>query len=175
MNEKGEFVGYEYKEIAVDSDNASMYLDGYACFGWEPDDNIPKKDYLGRTVIALKRNRKILNKMELTRLQRNFEACMEDINALENSKTQLATVISITAGLIGTAFMAGSVFAVTNDPPMIWLCALLAIPGFIGWMLAFPLYKRFSQRKTEAMLPLIEQKYDEIDAVCEKGNALLDR
>lgn len=167
------FIGYEYKEIAVETTKAPMYLDCYQCFGWQPDGNITSKEYLGRVTITLKRDRKILNKMELTRLQRHFEACMGEIDRLESSKTQTATIWSLLVGIVGTGFMAGSVFAVTHTPPIIWLCALLGAIGFAGWLLPLHVFKRVAIQKSKSLQPLIDQKYDELFEVCEKGNALL--
>lgn len=45
---------------------------------------------------------------------------------------QLATMYAIIVGVIGTAFMAGSVFAVTAQQPHYILCTLLAELGFLG-------------------------------------------
>ena len=70
--------------------------------------------------------------------------------------------------------MAGSTFAVTADPPQILLCIILAIPGFLGWILPCFLYKRGVRKQTEKITPLIEEKYDEIYEICEKGNKLLN-
>lgn len=114
-----------------------------------------------------------MNKMELTRLQRNFEACVNEIETLEKSKTSVATVYALIIGMIGTAFMAGSTFAVTAQQPHIILCIFLAIPGFIGWILPYFVYKRSVEKQTEKVTPLIEDKYDEIYEICEKGNKLL--
>lgn len=58
----------------------------------------------------MRRDRKIVNKAELTRLQRKFESCVGQLLSLEHSKTSAATVGSLVIGVIGTAFMAGSVF-----------------------------------------------------------------
>lgn len=77
-------------------------------------------------------------------------------------------------GILGTAFMAGATFAVTAQPPHILLCIILAIPGFLGWILPYFLYKTAVRRQTEKMTPLIEEKYDEIYEICEKGNKLLN-
>lgn len=176
---KKEFIGYEYKEVAAESSKASFLIDGYECFGWEMDENLPQgnkgSDFQNqkKTLLRLKRNRKIVNKMELTRLQRNFEACVHEITVLENMKTSAATMYALIAGIAGTAFMAGSVFAVTARPPHIVLCILLAIPGFAGWILPYFLYKRIVEKQTEKLTPLIEEKYDEIYEICEKGNKLL--
>ena len=126
-----------------------------------------------KVTLRLKRNRKIINKMELTRLQRNFEACVGEIDTLERAKTSVPTEWALIIGILGTAFMAGSTFAVTAQPPMILLCIVLAIPGFLGWILPWFVYKKLLARQTEKMTPLIEEKYDEIDAICEKGSKLL--
>jgi len=168
-----DYIGYEYKIVTVDSDKTSMYLDAYENFGWMPDDAVPARQFVGVVTLKLKRDRKILNKAELTRLQQHFEACMDEIAALENSKTSKATIYSIVVGLVGTAFLAGSVFAVTAEPPIIWLCVLLGIPGLVGWALPYYLFNLFARKRALEVTPLIEQKYDEVHEICEKGNALL--
>lgn len=177
---KKEFVGYEYKEVIGDRSNVSFLLDGYENFGWEADGNIsayyeenkdPRKQ--NKVILRLKRNRKMINKMELTRLQRNFESCVREIEMLEKSKTSAATIYALVIAVIGTAFMAGATFAVTAQPPHMILCILLAIPGFIGWILPYFVYKRVLEKRTEKITPLIEEKYDEIYEICEKGNRLL--
>ena len=184
MEENGtkqkEFVGYEYKEVIADKSRVSLLVDGYENFGWEVDGNIseyyeecknPQKQ--NKVILRLKRNRKIINKMELTRLQRNFESCVREIEMLEKSKTSSATMYALILGILGTAFMAGSTFAVTAQPPHIILCILLAIPGFLGWILPYFVYRRVLGKQTEKVTPLIEDKYDEIYEICKKGNRLL--
>lgn len=174
MKEKGtDFIGYEYKEVTVPDEQASMYLDCYENFGWEQDGNIAISKGHSGTTIRMKRNRKIINKMELTRLQRQFEACVSEIEALDRAKTSAATVWALIIGILGTAFMAGSTFAVVHEPPIVWLCILLAIPGFIGWILPYYVYKQVARKKTQKIQPLIEAKYEEIYQVCEKGHSLL--
>ena len=167
------FVGYEYREVSADSEKASMLLDGYMSFGWTPDENIQPSRVLGRVTIKLKRDRKILNKAELTRLQRHFEACINELDALEASKMQSATIWSIAVGIVGTAFLAGSVFAVTATPALIALCIVLGIPGLLGWAAPYFVFKRMVEKRAEKVAPLIEQKYDEIYEICEKGSKLL--
>ena len=98
---------------------------------------------------------------------------MEEICSLENSKHSRATMAAITTGIIGTAFMAGSVFAVTARPPIIWLTVLLAIPGFALWGGGYFVCQAVKRKRTETVTPLIEKKYDEAYEVCEKGNKLL--
>lgn len=168
-----QFVGYEYKEIAARGERAAFYLDCYESFGWILDERAQENGSAEKGKFLLKRERKIVNKMELTRLQRHFEACMEEIGALEKSKTSAATMWAIVVGLMGTAFLAGATFAVTHEPPLYVLCAILAVPGFIGWALPYFLYQKLAARRAKVVAELVEQKYDEIYEICEQGNKLL--
>lgn len=180
-----DFVGYEYKEVITDFDKASFLIDGYENFGWEKDENIPGNDWEEagkgphstdklKLHIRLKRDRKIMNKMELTRLQRNFEACVNEIEKLEKSKTFAATMYAILIGLAGTAFMVGFLFAVTAEPRRTVLSVFLALPALAGWISPFFVFRRMAGKRTEEITPLIEAKYEEIYEICEKGNKLLN-
>lgn len=170
------YIGYEYKELVVDKKQVSFYLDGFENFGWEIDERYPQvveSNQNGKTIIKLKRNRKIMNKAELTRLQRNFEDCMRQIDSLEGSKTSLATVVALIIAILGTAFMTCATFAAVHEPPFILLCIVLAIPGFIGWFMPVFAYRKIVRTKTQELAPLIEKKQDEVYEICEKGHKLL--
>lgn len=81
-----DFVGYEYRELTAPADKFSLYLDAYENFGWEPDKNAPQRRQSGMITVTLRRDRHIVNKAELTRLQRNFDACAKEIEALERPR-----------------------------------------------------------------------------------------
>lgn len=170
--ERKDFTGYEYKDITVKKSMQTVYADSFGSFGWIAEGISEAVGKVDSVVMKFKRDRKIRNKAELTRLQRQFEACIAEILSLEKSKTGKAAAISYIVGVIGTAFMTGSVFAVTagNIP----LCVILGIPGFAGWIIPYLLFRSISSKKTEAVNPLIDQKYDELYAVCERANALLN-
>ena len=166
------YVGYEYKEVCASDSDISLLLDCYESFGWKVDDRRPVVSGGKAVTLHLKRDRKIINKMELTRLQRNFEACIREIKTLERSKAQVARLWALVVGLLGTAFMAGAVFAVTSQPPRYLLMVLLSIPGFVGWLIPYFLYRYQLGRQSRKVQPLIEAKYEEICQLCEKGHAL---
>lgn len=168
-----DFIGYEYKELTAPDDKFSLYLDGYENFGWEIDRNTPQRRQSGMVTVTLKRDRRVLNKAELTRLQRNFDACIQEIEALERSRTSAPLVLALTVGLIGTACMALSVFAVTARPSHVIACVFFAIPAFAGWIAPFFLYQRCLRRKTAQIAPLIEEKLEEAYRLCERGHQLL--
>lgn len=173
MDQMKNFTAYEYKEITMRSDKAPFYLDCYESFGWQQDENFPMQETKNTVLIRLKRDRKLVNRTELTRLQRSFEAGMDEITALEHSKTTAATIWALCIALAGTAFMAGSVFAVTADPPRIVLCILLAVLAFAGWIAPYFVYRIVRDKKTRQVNPFIEEKTEEIYAMCEKGQSLL--
>lgn len=167
------FIGYEYQTVATPQSLESVYADGYQNFGWEMEGTSAPAG--GTTSIKFKRDRKIRNKAELTRLQRQFDACAGEIKSLEQSKSIKASIVAYALGLIGCAFMAGSVFAITAVPPNTILCIILSVPGFIGWIIPYFCYVFIRRKKAEAINPLIDKKYDEIYEVCEKANSLLDK
>lgn len=170
---KRDFTAYEYKEIVVPSSKASLYLDGYESFGWKQDENFPPQESGGKVALKLKRDRKLVNKTELTRLQRNFEAHMDEIDALERSSSSTANAWAIGVGVLGTAFMAGSVFAVTAEPPQIVLSVVLAVPAFASWIAPYFVYRKVKEKKSRQVTPFLEQKTEELYEMCEKGQKLL--
>lgn len=163
---------YDYRKVTVQENWLSQFIDGYACFGWQEDTNIPREKRGDHITIAFKRDRNILNKTELTRLQQHYEACMNEIAVQEESPQSRATIVSLACGLIGCGFMAGSVFAVTAAPPIVWLSILLSVPGFAFWAASWIGYKLTKSRRSVQVAPLIEQKYDEACEVCDRACSL---
>ncbi len=175
MSEAGKvgnsFIGYEYHTVVAECAMASIYTDGYESFGWVREDAFSSPG-IGKTVnMKFKRDRKIRNKAELTRLQRQFDACVREIVALEKSKTTCASIPAFSIGILGCAFLAGSVFA--YQAVMLPLMIVLAIPGFAGWVLPCFCYRHMLAKRGAQIAPLIEKKQDEMYDVCEKASGLL--
>lgn len=165
------FIGYEYKDVAVTRDMESVYADGYPNFGWVLESS--SSSVIGFSTLALKfkRDRRIRNKAELTRLQRQFESNVKEIEKLELSKTTTASIAAYSIGLVGTALMAGSVFFFLAN--MIPLSIIFAIPAFVGWILPYFSFLRIKAKRTDAVTPMIDQQYDAIYEACEKAHGLL--
>ena len=104
---KRPFVGYEYLDVTVKRNMAHLYADSYENFGWELEGTGEQIGKVDSVVMKFRRDRKILNKVELTRLQRNFDACVSEITSLEAQKYIKASAVAYAIGVIGTAFMAG--------------------------------------------------------------------
>ena len=165
------FVGYEYRDVEVKRSMEAVYADGYANFGWALESANTPVGGVNSVAMKFKRDRKIRNKAELGRLQRQFDACATEIEGLERSKAVGPSAAAYMIGLVGTAFMAGSVFAYLGG--MLPLCIVLAVPGFAGWVLPYLCYVALQKKKTQQVAPLIDRTYDEVYDVCEKASALL--
>lgn len=165
------FVGYEYKDILVNRKMESEFSDGYVNFGWTLENISSTVRDRFSVMMKFKRDRRIRNKMELTRLQRQFEACITEIVSLERAKIIKASAVAYAIGILGTAFMAGSVFSYIAG--MLVLSIILAIPALVGWVIPYFCFITIRDRKTVEINPLIDNKYDEIYEVCEKANMLL--
>lgn len=168
--EKSKFVGYEYQDIAVKRSMLSMYSDAYENFGWTLEGVANPISKVDSVILRLKRDRHVNNKAELRRLQNQFEADAAEIENLESAKSMKASVVAYVVGVIGTAFMAGSVFAITSD--MLVLSIILGAAGLVGWILPYQAYRRIKTKKVAELTPLIDTKYDEIYEVTKKANQL---
>jgi len=167
---KNNFIAYEYKEISVRRDMETVYVDAYPSFGWKLEGTGHSLS-VGNVNLKFKRNRKLPNKAELTRLQREFESQVKEIEKLEESKLITPSAVAYGIGIIGSAFMAGAMFSylASNLP----LCIILAIPAFIGWIIPYFAYQKITQKKIEQVTPMIDQQYDVVYEVCEKASGLI--
>ena len=166
---KGDFVGYEYREISVKQSVASMCVDGYENFGWSLENTTYPMERMDHIVLRFKRDRKLRARAELTRLQHQFDGQLKEVARLEAAKTGKAMIAAMVIGVVGTAFMAGSVFAIVGG--ILPLGIVLAIPGVIGWALPYLVFRRLGQDTAAQVTPLIEQKHEELYSICEKATA----
>lgn len=168
---------YEYKEVITDRKNIYFLLDGYESFGWEQEECVCQKDiyiqYPEKVVIKLKRSCKIMNKMELTRLQRKYEACVSEIEKLEQTKNLRANLYSLTVGIIGMGFLISTIAMITKQPPQMVPGILFLCITAVCCISPIFIYKRMLKRDTEKLNPLIEEKYNIICETCEKGKRLI--
>lgn len=165
------FVGFEYTEITIKQFVSTLCVDGYVNFGWELERTSYPASKPDSVELKFKRDRKNRKNTKLAQLQQKFEECLTEVSKLEASKNNVATLYAMVVGIIGTAFMTGAVFAIVSN--MIPLGVVLAVPAFIGWGLPYFIYKKMLKQQTAKITPTLDQKYDEIYAVCENANTLL--
>lgn len=165
-----DFIGYEYKNISVPSLDEGLYVDSYRAFGWVLESS--QQDKLSdNVVLKFKRDRQIRNKAELSRLQRQFDSYAMQLRALESAPKTKARIFALSLGLIGCAFLAGATFSYMAG--FIVAMVLLAIPGFLLWLFAYPTFSRVLANKTQKNAPQVDATYDAVYETTKKASQLL--
>lgn len=173
MEKENKFIGYEYMNVTITRGIESLWTDNYANFGWSLEGSSPDVKGINFVNLKFKRDPKIRNKVELTRLQRQFEGYAKKIENLERSKNIGASAFAYGFGILGTASMALSVFSYLRG--MLPLTIIFAIPGLLGLILPYFGYVIIRNKKVENVNPLIDEQYEIIYNTCEKANRLLEK
>ena len=162
---------YEHKTVTVKRELASTYLENYKNFGWETEDARMSLTEIGDVTIHFKRDRKIPNRVELTRLESQFDACVKEIDKLEKSKTKGPAITALTIGTGGLVLTGAAVF--TAIAGHVAVGSVIAVPGLVLWAVPYFVYQKQTEKKTAKVSPELDKKYDELYDVCEKAHALL--
>ena len=183
-SETKDFVAYEYMQVKVTSEKEALYIDCYENFGWKLTSSsntlIDKEDYYinsninGNINLKLKQNRKIPNKAKIITLQKKCENGLRELNRLEKEPNSKGSLYAVTVAVIGTIFVALSVFAITATSPIYWLGVITGIIGLIEWFLAYPIYNKVKRKQEEMNTSLIEEQYNTIYDSCEQAQKLLN-
>ena len=197
QNSEQNFVGYEYKTITVPKSMDCLWADSLGSFGWALDKKEPAVvkhlwgplrvmmaplsvfggkfkesvvDHESATKMNLtfKRDRAIPCKSELNLLQPELEHSARSIESLEESKTMAASVAAYAIGLVGTVFLALATFAYLAGMSPLFI--ILAIPGFLGWIIPFFAFHAVKNNRTKKIDPLIEIQHENIYTICQRAN-----
>lgn len=172
---RGDYVAYEYLTIQVDRDLEELYKDTYRSFGWTIETTTgmlsggaPNPNTV---TLKLKRNRRLRNRPLVSELQRKAEDALTMIRDLEKSRTGTPLAASLAVGIVGSGFLAGSVFAIDAD---MWLLAIpLGAIGLLGWLAGYLVHGQVKASKTAQTAPLINEQYEIVYDTCEQASRLL--
>lgn len=166
------YVAYEYLTVRAERELESMYKDTYRSFGWILEGYASAIPSTSGISLKLKRDRRIKNRPLVAELQRKAENALSEIASLERSKTTSALASSLTIGIVGCAFLAGSVFAITESDN--WgLSIPLGTIGLIAWLVGFLAHGRIRAKKTQQLGPVIDRQYDVVYETSEQAAHLL--
>lgn len=182
--ETKDFIAYEYLSLDVDSEKEPLYMDCYENFGWmliNTSALVEKEDYFINSVsnvskkvnLKFRRDRKIQNKVQLLSLQRKLEMSLKEIERLEKEPFSKAFIQAMTIGMIGTGFLAISVFSITAIAPLYFLGVISGVIGIGLWILPFFVYKNKRCVKEKENVSLIEEQYNNIYDICEQAKNLI--
>ncbi|MGC3955469.1 MAG: hypothetical protein QM804_14675 [Propionicimonas sp.] len=172
----GDYVAYEYLTVQADRELELLYRDTYRSFGWiiEATAGGP----LGggtpnpaTVTLKLKRDRRLRNRPLVNELQRKAEGALAAIRDLEKSRTSTAVATALGIGILGSAFLAGSVFAIEAG---LWLLSVpLGAVGLLGWLAGWLAHGKVKARRTSQTAPLIDRQYEIVYDASEQAARLL--
>lgn len=168
--EEREFISYEYKEVSIKNKKIELYLDSIKNFGWSI---VTQELEMYKTKLKLKRNYKLKNREQVVMLEKKFENAFEILETKDGKETNKAFIVSLTLGLIGSAFMAGAVFSYLAS--IIWAMIVLAIQGFTLWAIPYFVYKKVLSNTKRKITPLIDQAYSVIFNSTEEAYKLINK
>ncbi|MGC4154536.1 MAG: hypothetical protein QM628_15865 [Propionicimonas sp.] len=172
----GDYVAYEYLTVEADRDLELLYKDTYRNFGWMIE--ATTSGMLGggtpnpnTVTLKLKRDRRLRNRPLVNELQRKAENALDTIADLEKSRISTALATALGIGIVGSAFLAGSVFAIQAD---LWLLSLpLGAVGLLGWLTGWLAHGKVKARKTSQTAPLIDSQYEIVYDASDQAARLL--
>lgn len=194
-------INYEYKQVVVSNSLEQQWKDGYEKFGWKLIKSAPEKikpvwgpirimlsplaifpgmpfsdivkgrESDNRTSLQFKRNKNLIHKNELNRLQGYFENTLGEVEHMEQTKMVAAYMSGAVGGILGSVFMALSVFTFLVGNTL--GCIGLAVPGVAVWILGAVCYSLMKNRKEKKIREENRIKSEAIDDICEKAYLLL--
>ena len=199
MNNKENFVSYEYKSINTTRRSAEMYIDSMNNFGWTlVEDDRSGFDHLinnlnpvnlghnianaaqtfgetadGSAAITLKfkRDRNIENKQKLNKLEKEYEDALSAINRIERKNAAQTMGISMGTGIIGAVFVGLSVYSFISSNVVLGI--LFAVLGAVGWAIGFFSNKKVGDKKSTQAEPKVQEQLNVVYNTCEKAHTLL--
>jgi hypothetical protein len=177
------FVAYEYVSVNVEPERVALYSDCNENFGWQgiecQETRTSDAYFLNTTAsseghdsvhLQFKRDRKIMDRMQLNALQKRCDAALSAIRRYERQERALPFSVSLAVGIAATAFLAGSVFSFQAN--YIVLFILLGIYGVIGCGLPYFIFRRLKNAKAAEISPKIDQQYEVICQICEQAKTI---
>ena len=199
MNNKKNFVVYEYKNVNVKRDSAGMHIDCMENFGWSliEDDGYDFQALLsnlnpvnlGRNIadaaqcfgetadasptitLKFKRDRRIENKQQLDKLEKEYEEALSAINKIERKNSAQTMGVSLGTGIIGAVFVGLSVYSFISSN--IVLGTLFAVVGAAGWAIGFFSNQKVGKKKSVQSGPQVQEQLGIAYNACEQAHALL--
>ena len=199
MSNNENFVVYEYKNVDVKRDTMGMYIECMENFGWSLVENegydvqvllsnlnpvnlgkniAGAAQSLGETgdssesvTLTFKRDRRIENKQQLDKLEKEYQEALAAIKKVERKNIAQTMGISLGTGIVGTILIGLSIycFVISN----IVLGVLFAVIGAVGWAFGFLSNRKMGQKKSTQTEPYIQEQLSIAYSTCEKAHALL--
>lgn len=168
------FTSYEYMSKKAEIEEQSRVIDLYEAFGWELTGTTSAA--MNEVTLSFKRDRKIPHKPELDRLQRRAEETRYNLRHLEKGKKSGANTFALVFGCLAVLVLGGGmslVMTMQNSLPALIGGIALGIVGLVLCGVNYPIYRRLADKKTEQLLPVIDEQEEKLANLMEQANDLM--
>lgn len=168
------FTSYEYMSKKAEIEEQSRVIDLYEAFGWELTGTTSAA--MNEVTLSFKRDRKIPHKPELDRLQRRAEETRNNLRHLEKGKKSGANTFALVFGCLAVLVLGGGmslVMTMQNSLPALIGGIALGIVGLVLCGVNYPIYRRLADKKTEQLLPVIDEQEEKLANLMEQANDLM--
>lgn len=169
-------ITYDYKTIKVKREYETIVCDAYENLGWELTNTSASENSLFYINLSFKRNRKIENKMELTKLQEKVDNILANIENLQTKKKNAGVVEGISTDVVGALIFGGGMsMSMLNTASVGLLVGGIAVGivgitvGLLGWLV----FKKINKKKNTKIQPILESEFDKLADVCEQAHGLI--
>ena len=170
------FITYDYIAKETKKEKERMVIDCYEGLGWEL---ISKEKRIGlSTILNFRRNRQLKKNEDLKSLQIELDKTLYDLESLEIKKTLSGLTFSLIMGIIGSLILGGGMSLCLLKSENIKLLILGSFIGIIGIIICgvtYPIYKSIVRKNTTKVLPIIEEKYDQIESILYRANDIIKK
>ena len=194
-----EFVAYEYKNITVKRESASMYEDCMSNFGWELMDesfsgfvsgesisnqiagaassfasavSIPAQAVSNIEIVQkYRRDREIKKNHEIALLEKECEQALAAIGGITKKDQAWTMGTSLGIGILGTVFLGLAVYNFVFSHLVLGI--LFALVGIVGWAIGFFANIKGGKSRAAASDSKVQDQIDIAYGACERAHALL--
>ena len=169
-----DFITYEDMSKTGKASEQTRLVDMYEAFGWEVTDIKPTLSE--GVTISFKRDRKLRHKNEVNKLQRKAEENYSQIKHLENSQKNAPSIFSYIFGIISVLILGGGMSMVMVNPQSTTMLVVGIVLGVVGLALCainYPIYKKWVDKKTAQIMPLIDDAEEKLATTLENASNLV--
>lgn len=173
--EEKKAITYDYKTVRVQRSMEAMLTDAYENLGWEVTNTQMAGVGTNNVDISFKRDRKVVNKQELNKLQFKIDDTLEKIRKIQNQKGNAGVPEGIATGVVGALVLGGGMSMVMVLSGTAYLIGGIVLGvvgigiGLLGWLVD----NKIQKKKLAKLEPQYQEELDKLSDLCEEANKLL--
>lgn len=173
--EKEKAIVYDYKTVSVRREMEPMFIDTYENLGWEMINTTLQAGALTHVNVSFKRDRKIKNKVALSKIQNKVDITLSNINKINLSKQSAGVPEGLTVGICGALIFGGGMSMCMCLQGVGYMIGGIALGvmgvgvALLGWLT----HNKCRNKKLAKLEPMLDEELNKLSDLCEEGHNLL--